>query len=364
MAMALQALADRIGAVVRGDGQRLVSGCAALVDAGPQDVSFLANRRYAPLVSTTRAGAVILGPVDAAEYGERAEGQARGEKGERTLLVADDPYFAFREAVSALHGTVPQPRAGIRPGADVHPDAIIGRDCSIQSFVVVSAGARIGDDCVLHPGCCIGQDVTIGAGSILYPNVTVYRGCVIGDRVTLHAGCVVGVDGFGYATHAGVHHKITPIGNVVIEDDVEMGAGCVIERATVGSTCVGRGSKFSDLIAIGHGAQVGPYNLLVAQVGMAGSARSGSHVSMGGQAGVAGHLTIGDRVQVAAKAGVMSDLAAETQVGGQPAVPLTQAKRNVLNTRRIPDLIRDLRRVQARVTALEAMLAARAESTG
>jgi UDP-3-O-[3-hydroxymyristoyl] glucosamine N-acyltransferase len=312
-----------------------------LADAGSDQVSFLANRKYAPLLGRTRALAVILGPED-----------ARDQAG-RNLLVAADPYFAFREAVLALHGTVSHPPPGIRAGALIDPTARLGRDCCVQPLAFIGAGATVGDRCVIYPHCYIGDAVTIGSQCVLYPSVTIYPGCVLGDRVTLHAGCVIGVDGFGYATHQGSHHKITPAGNVVIEHDVELGACCAVERATVGSTRIGAGTKFSDLVAIGHGVSVGRHNLLVAQVGLAGSVRTGSHVVLGGQAGVAGHLQIGDRAQVAAKSGVMGDVPADTQVGGLPAVALTQAKRQVLLHRKIPALIQELRKLQARLAAVE-----------
>ena len=158
---------------------------------------------------------------------------------------------------------------------------------------------------------------------------------------------------FGYATHQGVHHKIPQVGNVVIEDDVELGANCAVDRATVGSTVIARGSKLSDLVAIGHGTKIGPHNLLVAQVGVAGSATTGSYVVMGGQVGVAGHLHIGDMAQLAAKTGVMADIPARTQVGGQPALPLTQTKRNVLALARLPRLIQQFKNLVKRVDQLE-----------
>lgn len=345
--MTLNELAGRIGAAVRGEGAKVVGGCAGLEEAGPADVSFLSNRKYASMLATTKAGAVIVSEADAAQAPEGL-----------SLLVAKDPYFAFRETVIALHGYREQPPAGVSPLAVVDPTAALAPGCCVQPYACIGKNTKIGARTVIYPHCYIGPDTVVGEDCILYPSVTIYDRCVLGNRVTLHAGCVIGQDGFGYATHkiAGEevrHHKIPQVGNVVIEDDVEMGAACTIDRGTLGPTRVGRGSKFSDMVAIGHGTTVGKHNLLVAQVGIAGSAQTGDYVVMGGQVGVAGHLKIGSGVQIAATAGVMSDIAPGEKVGGQPALPLDQAKRNVLAVMRLPDLLQEFRKLQRRVTELE-----------
>jgi UDP-3-O-[3-hydroxymyristoyl] glucosamine N-acyltransferase len=344
MPLTLLELASAISATVRGDGSVPVQGCAGLEDAGEHDVSFLANRKYVRLVADSKAAAVIVSAQDADAIAGR------------NLLVADDPYFAFRQAVVALHGFRQHPPAGVSERACIDPSAQIGEGCCIQPFVHIAAGARVGRRCVIYPHCYIGPDAVVGDDCLLYPNVTVYDRCVLGNRVTLHAGCVIGQDGFGYATHQGRHEKIPQIGNVVIGDDVEMGANCAIDRATVGSTVIGAGTKFSDLVAIGHGAEIGEHNLLVAQVGIAGSTTTGRYVVMGGQVGVAGHLMIGDMVRIAAKAGVMDDLPGHEEYGGQPALPMNQAKRAVLTLMRMPDVARDIKQMRRRIDQLEAEL--------
>lgn len=350
MAMRADELAERIGAELRGDGSVTLAGCAALAEAGPSDLSFLANPRYLRQLDQTRAGAIVLGPGDAA--------QANG----RTVLIADDPYFAFRSAVVALVGFRPQPGPGVSEQAAVAPGATVGPDCHISPFTVVAEHARIGARCVIYPGCYVGRDARIGDDCILYPNVTVYDGCVVGDRVTLHAGCSIGQDGFGYATHpdkAGtiVHHKIPPLGHTVIEDDVELGACCTVDRATVGATVVGAGTKCSNNVTIGHGCKVGRHNLLVAQVGLAGSTKTGDYVVMGGQAGAAGHLEIGDGAQFAAQSGIAGDVPGGGKYGGAPVQPLTQAKRQYLAMARLPEMLKTMRRLQQRLDQLEDRLA-------
>ncbi len=353
MSMTLSELAERIDATVRGDGSLQVTGCAPLGDAGPGDVSFVANRKYVKHMATTGAGAVVVSPADAES--EHAAG--------RTLLVADDPYYAFRQAVVALHGFREQPQPGISPMAVIDPEAEVADDCCIQPFSYVAAGARVGARCIIYPNCFIGPNARIGDDCVLYPGVVVYDDCVLGDRVILQAGCVIGQDGFGYATHQcdgeePRHHKIPQIGNVVIEDDVELGANCAIDRATVGSTVIARGTKFSDLVAIGHGSKVGPHNLLVAQVGLAGSVETGRYVVMGGQVGVAGHLRIGDGVQIAATSGVATDIPdGAGQFGGTPAIPMSQMRRVAMNLPRTPEQAKTLKKLLKRVEALEAELA-------
>ena len=344
MGMTIDKLAARISATVKGDGSQAVSGCAGLEDAGPQHISFLSNRKYVDLVAQSKAGAVILSVDDA------------GDAGNRTVLIAENPYFAFRQAMIALHGWRRQPAGGVNELAYVDSNAVVGDQCTIQPFVYVAPGAKIGKCCVIYPHCYIGNDVVIGDDCTIYSNVTIYENCVLGNRVTLHAGCVVGQDGFGYVTHQEEHHKIPQAGNVVIEDDVELGANCAIDRATVGSTVIGQGSKLSDLVAIGHGTVVGQHNLLVAQVGLAGSVTTGEHVVIGGQSGVAGHLNIGDYVQLAGKSGVVADLTEPGQYGGFPAVPLPLAKRNWLLAPRLPELVNNFHQVVRRLEKLEGII--------
>ncbi len=354
MSITLSELAERIGAELRGDGSILVERCLGLEDAGPADVSFLANPRYTRLLPVTKAAAVIVSPKVAADISDR------------TLLVANDPYFAFREAVVALHGFRDHGVPRISELAFIDPSADIGAECVIEPFVHIGANVKVGDRCVIRAHCTLMEHSTVGNDTILFPHVTIYDHCILGDRVTIHAGCTIGQDGFGYASHSlpedkggsGVveHHKIPQVGNVIVEDDVEMGANCSVDRATIGSTVIGRGSKFSDLVAIGHGARVGEHNLLVAQVGIAGSAETGRYVVMGGQVGVAGHLKIGDGVQLAAKAGVVNDIPAGEQYGGQPAIPLNLAKRAVLASAKLPGMSGTLRKLERRIEKLEAEL--------
>jgi len=343
MSMTVAELAERIGAEVHGDGSRTVSQCSGLEDADANSVSFLANRRYAKRLKKTSAAAVILSPRDCDRAG----------KANITMLVSDDPYFAFREAVVALHGFRDNPPPGVSDLAAVSDQATLGEGCSIQPFAVIEAGATLGRHCIVHPNCYIGRNVHIGDHAHLFPGVVIYDDCVIGNNVTIHANSVIGEDGFGYATRSGVHHKIPQTGNVVIEDDVELGAGCAIDRATLGSTVIGRGTKFSNMIAIGHGTKVGPHNLFVAQVGIAGSSRTGSHVAIGGQSGVIGHISVGDRAQIAARTGVVQNIPGDSQWGGYAAMPLEDMKKVAWEVIHLPDLVQEVRELKQRISDLE-----------
>ncbi len=355
MAMTLEELARRIGAQLVGDGSIEVDACAPIDKAGPRDVTFLANAKYAQYLNTTKAAAVIVSETAACPDGI-------------TRLVAADPYFAFRGAMIELYGfrTHPPPmhadETGISTLACIHPTAIIGSGTTIHPFVTIEANATVGKNCVLYPGVYVGKDSRIGDSCLLYPNVVIYDRCVLGNRVTLHGNTVIGLDGFGYATHKGEHHKIPQTGIVVIEDDVELGAGCAIERAALGETRIGKGTKFADLISIGHGTTIGQHCLFVSLVGVSGSVDVGKYVVLGGQVGVAGHLSIGDGVQAAARTAIAQDVPAGMKVGGTPAVPFDQAKRNALAGTELYNLFKRVRQLERELERLKAQANAKTEA--
>jgi UDP-3-O-[3-hydroxymyristoyl] glucosamine N-acyltransferase len=337
--MTLKQLADRIGGRLDGDGDVAVTGLASLETAGPHEVAFLANEKYVPQVAETNAAAVIV----AEEYDGPGE----------ALIRCADPYFAYRNAMVAFHGFREPEFDGIDERANIHSTATLGTNVRIAAFVTVGPHARIGDGCVLYPGVYVGPNVVMGDDCILHPNVTLYDQTQLGDRVTIHANSSLGHDGFGYATHQGAHHKIPQAGRVVIEDDCEIGACCAIDRATMGETRVGAGTKFSNLIAIGHGTTMGEHCLAVAQTGIAGSVKVGNYCVFAGQTGIAGHIEIGDGAQIGAQAGVTNDIPAGEKVWGTPAQPLGQAKRAFGSIPRLPEMRREIRRLQKQLTALE-----------
>ncbi len=340
--MKLAELAALVGGELEGDGTREIRGVAAIDQAGPADLTFLANPRYERHMATTQAGAVVVSP----KYAGPAP---------VPLIRAGDPYFAFRQAVVKLYGFRKKPFMGVHRRSYVDQRAELGENVVVAAFATICEGAVIGDNTVLYPGVFIGPHTRVGRDCVLHPNVVVYERCVLGDRVTVHANTVIGEDGFGYATHNGVHHKIPHVGHVEIENDVEIGANCAIDRAAVGVTRVGLGSKFSNLIAIGHGSSVGRHNLLVAQVGLAGSVTAGDYCVFAGQAGVAGHLTIGDRVRVGAQAGVHQAVPSDTEVLGSPAQPLAQARRSLIAGMQLPELRNQVRQMARELDKLKAL---------
>jgi len=349
MAIRLDELAQKIGATLHGDGSAQVSSCAPIESAQVGQVSFLANRKYAAHLATTNATAVIVASGATVKAGV-------------AILEAVDPYFAFRQAMVALHGfrNHPAPIGAaqnnnfISERAAIHPTARIGEACSVHAGAVIESGATVGARCVIYPNAYVGEGVQMGDDCIVYPGVCIYDGCVIGNRVTLHANTVIGCDGFGYATYKGRHEKIPQSGIVVIEDDVEIGSCCVIERAAMQETRIGAGTKFADLISIGHGTRIGKHCLLVSLVGISGSVDIGNYVVLGGQVGVTGHLSIGDKVQVAGKSAVVGDIAAGMRVAGVPAIESDKALRNHLVFRDLFDMSRKVKSLEREVAKLQA----------
>jgi len=335
-------LAEYVGGRVCGDPNIKIRSASTLGRAQEGDISFLANVKYEKQLYTTKASAVIVGKETT--------------RASVPLLVAEDPYYAFMQIMVLLHGHRKHKKVGISPKASISDSAKIGADCNIHDFVCISDDARIGDGCIIYPGVYIGQGVQIGNDCIIYPNVTIYDGCQIGNRVIINANSTIGEDGFGYASHQGVHHKIPQTGTVIIEDDVEIGACCGIERGTLGDTVIGQGSKLGDLVTIGHGTKIGAHCLLVAQVGIAGSTTLGHHCVVGGQVGIVGHINIGNNVTIAAQAGVINNIPDGKVVLGAPAIEANQGKRAYSMIQYLPEIRQAIRNLQNQVEQIMASL--------
>ena len=328
-------LAEFVDGRVYGDPKVIIRSAATLGRADEGDISFLTNRKYEKQLRSTKASAVIVGK-DAPNASV-------------SLLIAEDPYYAFMQVMVLLHGHRKHKKNGISQKATISDTAKIGVDCHIHDFVVVEEEARIRDGCVIYPGAYIGKGVQIGSDSIVYPNVAVYGGCKIGNRVVINANTTIGQDGFGYATHKGVHHKIPQTGSVIIEDDVEIGACCAIEGGTLSDTVIGQGSKIGDLVTIGHGTRIGPHCLLVAQVGIAGSTTIGHHCTIGGQSGIVGHINIGNNVTIAAQAGVINNVPDNIVVLGAPAVEANMGRRAYSMIQYLPEMRQSIRDLQNQI---------------
>lgn len=341
----LAELAALVGGEVSGDGSRAISGVAPLETAGPDQISFFANKKYRAAFEASGAGAVIV---------EQDEEIPAG----RTVLRATPAYLAFARISAAFHPPAPVV-PGVSPQAAVHPTAQVDPTAQLGPFVSVGPGAVIGPRSVLHAGVQVGAEARVGADCLLYQNAVVRERCVLGDRVALQPGCVIGSDGFGYALdlagdgHGPRHFKVPQAGNVVIEDDVEIGANSCVDRATLGTTRVCRGAKIDNLVQVAHNVVVGPLSILASQVGISGSTKLGMGVVCWGQAGLVGHLTIGDRANIAAQAGVAHDLAPGERVAGSPAKSDVAWARNSAVFDRLTDMRKELRALQKQVAALQ-----------
>lgn len=333
----LQELADHVGGRLVGDPNILIREASTLDKAGCGEITFLSNPKYEPLVKKTKASAVIV----------QKEMECTAAQ-----LIVDDPYYAFMQIVVLLHGHREHPKVGISPAAHIASTAQLGPDCQVSHGVTISEHVKIGKNCYFYPGVFVGPKVQIGDDCIFYPNAVIYDGTIIGNRVIVQSNASIGQDGFGFATHKGQHHKIPQIGRVILEDDVEIGAGCAIERGTLDNTVIGKGSKIGDLVAIGHGTKIGPCCLLVPQVGIAGSAVIGHHVVMGGQVGVVGHIRVGNLVKIAAKAGVINDVPDEATIGGTPAIDVAKAKRAYALIEFLPEMRKKLKELERRLNDL------------
>jgi len=334
----LAELAARLECRLEGDGDVEVIRVAGIQDAGPGDVSFLANAKYEKSLAMTRASAVIA--RDDAPAGPCA------------MLRARDPYLAFARAVG-LFAPAEHPAPGIHALSSIAPGAELGSNVSIGPFVAVAAGAVLGDRTIVYPNVTVGPGARIGSDCVIHSNVSIRERVILGDRVVLQNGVVVGGDGYGFVRRGdGTHEKIPQVATVVIEDDVELGANTTVDRPAVGETRIKAGTKIDNLVQIGHGVTVGRNVLMAAQVGIAGSTTIEDDVMFGGQVGVGGHLTIGRGAVAVGQSGVTNSLDQGTMVAGYPAIDSRDWRRASVLFRRLPELKRRIEALEARLAAL------------
>jgi len=329
--MKLSEIARVLGCELRGDGDVEIADVAAIEDAPPGTLTFVADRRRTRELASSRAAAVLL-PPDAPDV-------------PLPSLRSAEPYAAFAAAVELFHPPS-RPAPGVHPTAVVAASAAIGPEAAIGPYVVIGERVEIGRGAVLDAHVVIYPDVRIGDAFTAYARAVVREGVRIGDRVTLHAGVVIGSDGFGFLPLAEGNRKIPQVGTVIVEHDVEIGANTTVDRATLGATVVGRGTKIDNLVMVGHGCRIGPHCLIAGQVGLAGSTTLGARVMLGGQVGSAGHLCVGDGARIGAQSGVHRDVPAGGTYAGYPAVEAREWRRTSACVSRLPGLFRRLRRVE------------------
>lgn len=337
-ALNLQQLAELTGCQLIGKPETLIYNVADLENATAQDASFLANPRYRQAMQKSQAGVIFI------------DHQTPPEEG-KNYLVGPQPSHAFQKVIDIFHPVRASPSGftGIHPTAIIHPTAKIENQVTIGPHAVIDEHVTIGEGSFIGAGTYIGPYSEVGEDCLIHPRVTIREKCQLGNRVIIQPGAVIGSCGFGYATDKQGHHsKLNQVGNVILHDDVEIGANTTIDRARFKSTVVGQGSKLDNLIQLGHGVEIGTHNMIVAQTGIAGSTKTGTRVILAGQVAVAGHLQIDDDVMVAGKSGVSKSLS-KGKYGGIPAVTIAEYNRNSVFLRNIESLVDRVKRLEARL---------------
>jgi UDP-3-O-[3-hydroxymyristoyl] glucosamine N-acyltransferase len=325
-------LAELVQGQVCGDNDLVIAAARPLGEAQPGDITFVENDKHAAQLHDCRASAAVVS----------ASLPANG----LTIIRVADPLTAFVAIVRHLHGRPEPPPHGIDPRAYVHPTARVGAEASLFPFASVGEGSVVGARCRLHSGAVVGRYCRLGDDVTVYPNAVLYDGTVLGNRVIVHANAVLGADGFGYRLQNGRHVKVPQLGHVELGDDVEVGACTTIDRGTFQATRIGEGTKIDNLVQVGHNCRIGRHNLLVSQMGIAGSSSTGDYVVIAGQVGIVDHVHIGDRAMIGAKAGVTKDVPEGERMLGAPATPEREQKRILMTLERLPEMRRDLRQIK------------------
>jgi UDP-3-O-[3-hydroxymyristoyl] glucosamine N-acyltransferase len=342
MAISVGDLAQRLGCSIVGDAALSLADVRPLSEAGPTHLTFIGDRKQLSKVSGSLAGAVIVSSklADSLESG-------------RTWLVAADAQYAFIQAMLIFRPQPVRQLTGISHRANVATTAVIGKDVNIAPGAFVGEHAVIGNGCEIGPNAVVSDRCRLGANVTLHATAVLYREVVIGDRSIIHSGAVIGADGFGYRFIEGRYERIPHTGTVVIEEDVEIGACTTIDRAMVGETRIGAGTKLDNLIMIGHNCRLGKHNAFASQVGLAGSVTSGDYVRCAGQVGIADHLHLGTGCTLGAKAGVMNDIPDGSHQIGAPSQPAKEMFRTVLHVGKLPEIIQQLKTLTAQVAELQ-----------
>jgi len=330
-------LAEQLSCKIDGNPALMLNGIATIEDAKPDQLTFLANPRYKKYLAKCQAGAIII----------TADIEVPRSI---TRIISKKPYSDYRVALEILYPHIEQDIVhGINPAAVVHPTARIGNGVRVGAFVEISAGVVIKDNCTLCNGVFVGSDVVMGSDCVIGYNTVLRREIKLGSRVVIGDGTIIGFDGFGYAPEQGEYYKVPQIGTVVIEDDVEIGSNCCIDRASVGVTRIGRGSKLDNLIQVAHGVKIGENTVIAAQTGISGSTTIGSRVMMGGQVGISGHIDIGDGMMIGAQAGVTKSVDIKGVISGYPARPHAVSLRRDAGISQIPKLMKRIKELEAKL---------------
>jgi UDP-3-O-[3-hydroxymyristoyl] glucosamine N-acyltransferase len=332
-------IAGFLKGTVEGNPDEMVFNLSKIDDGKPGTLTFLSNPKYTPYIYTTAASVIVVNDDFVASQAIPG-----------TLIRVADAYSAFATLLEMFDSSK-SAKTGISGLASIAPSAKLGKDVSVGDFTVIGKDAQIGDNVLIHPQVFIGNHVVIGDNSIVYPGVRIYHDCVIGNSCTLHAGVVIGSDGFGFAPLASNNYqKIPQLGNVILEDYVEIGSNTTIDRATLGSTIICRGVKLDNLIQVGHNAEIGENTVIAAQSGISGSTKIGKNCMIGGQVGIVGHITIADNVKIGAGSGVEASITRDgAMMLGAPAIEISKARRNFIHWRNFDEIVKKVYSIEKKL---------------
>ncbi len=337
-----QQIAALLGGIIEGDSMAIVNKLAKIEEGVKGSLSFLANPVYTPYIYTTNASVVIVNKDFVGEQPIKA-----------TLIRVENAHQSFAKLLE-VYNEVQRNKIGIESTSSIEKSASIGQDVYIGAFAYIGKNASIGNKVKIYPNCYVGDNCIIKDETTLFPGVKVYSDCVIGEGCQLHSGVVIGADGFGFQPQSGNYKKVPQIGNVVIEDFVEIGANSTIDRATLGSTIIRKGVKLDNLIQIAHNVEIGENTVVAAQTGIAGSTKIGKNCMIGGQVGIVGHITIADGVKIAAQSGIGSAITKENEiVQGSPAFNISDYKRTYVLFRKLPDLEKKIIELEKTIAELK-----------
>ncbi len=335
MELSLTEIAEFVQGELEGGDTVNIRGVAKIEDAGIGEITFISNPRYAKHIETTKASAVLVSKDFPATT--------------KPVIRTNNPYLSFLKVLKAFHPAQETLAEGIHPSAIIDKSTKIGVRVHIGTGVVIDRNCKIGKNVSIYPGVVVGREVVIGNNTVIYANVVLRERIQIGNNVIIHSGTVIGSDGFGFAREGQQYHKIPQVGTVIIEDDVEIGANCTIDRATLGVTILHKGVKLDNLIQVAHNVEIGENTVIAAQTGISGSTKIGKNVMIGGQVGFVGHIEIGDNTTIGAQSGVSKSLPPNSVFFGYPARPIMQAKREEAALRKLPDLLKRISELETKV---------------
>ena len=368
MQFTLGSLADFLGGELRGEPSRVISEVATVEQAGPNDLAFWDGEKHVHALDVCCAAAIVVGrnfvesPIGLAKIEKMTQVRQDAQRPAHSWLIVDDPQTSFVKAMLQFRPPRPRQIIGISPAATIHPTAQLGEGCNIHPGVHIGEDVIFGKNCDIFPGVVIGAGCRFGDQVVIHPNAVLYADMRVGSRVIIHANAVIGADGFGYRFEKNHFERIPHAGTVILGDDVEIGACTTIDRAMVGATVIGEGTKLDNLVMIGHNCEVGKHNAFAGQVGLAGSVTTGDYVRCAGQVGIADHSRVGTGATAGAKAGIVGRVANGQHVLGMPAGPEKDQLRMMMTLPQVPKMREKLKELEKAVAQLQSQLAALQET--